>query len=508
MKSLCPMAKKQKINRPKARLPKGFMNIEANQLRTMTAMLDKIKTVYETYGFEPLDTPALEYSDALGKFLPDQDRPNAGVFSFEDDDGQWMSLRYDLTAPLARYVGEHYDILPKPFRRYQTGPVWRNEKPGPGRFRQFMQFDADTVGTDNVAADTELCMLMADCLEALGIPRGSYIIRLNNRKILDGILAQIGFESYNEAHNAQKLIVLRAIDKLDRLGLQGVEALLGTGRKDESGDFTKGAGLSEDQIGTILSFVSSKQDTRSATLNMLEDLVQDQKIGLEGVSELRDMDNLLTAAGFDAERICIDPGVVRGLDYYTGPVFEAELTFEHKDQETGAVTRFGSVGGGGRYDDLVARFKGTRIPATGFSIGVSRLYSALEALGELPDLSGSGPVIVLVMDPERIADYQKMTKELRDAGIVAEMYVGTSGVRAQMKYADKRAAPCVIIQGEDELSQNQVMIKDMLEGAKLSEEISDNKEWREGRPAQFSVPRKQLVEAVRKTLEQQKNELR
>ena len=204
----------------------------------------------KSYGFEPLDTPAIEYTDALGKFLPDQDRPNEGVFSFKDDDEQWLSLRYDLTAPLARYVAENFQNLPKPFRRYQVGPVWRNEKPGPGRFRQFTQFDADTVGASSVAADAELCMLAADTLEALGVQRGQYVIKVNNRKVLDGVLESINLGG--DANFGKRLTVLRAIDKLDRLGIEGVRALLGKGRKDESGDYTKGAELRAEQIEPVL----------------------------------------------------------------------------------------------------------------------------------------------------------------------------------------------------------------------------------------------------------------
>ncbi len=219
-------------------------------------MLDKLRVVFERYGYDALETPAFEYTEALGKFLPDTDRPNAGVFSVQDDDEQWMSLRYDMTAPLARHVAENFDKLPKPYRRYAMGPVWRNEKPGPGRYRQFTQCDADTVGTDNVAADAEACMLMADAMEALGIPRGSYVIKVNNRKVLDGILQSVGIDPTSENDAGRRGTVLRALDKLDRLGTKGVALLLGAGRKDESGDFTKGAGLSEDAIAAVISFVT------------------------------------------------------------------------------------------------------------------------------------------------------------------------------------------------------------------------------------------------------------
>src|ERR1700734_3798253 len=251
--------KPEKSNKLKARRPRGFADRGGAEIAATRRMLDKIRAVYERYGFEPLETPAIEYTDALGKFLPDQDRPNEGVFSFQDDDEQWLSLRYDLTAPLARYVAEHYDRLPKPYRSYRAGWVFRNEKPGPGRFRQFMQFDADTVGSASPAADAEICMMAADCLEALGIPRGSYVVKVNNRKVLDGVMEAIGIGG--EQHAGRRLTVLRAIDKLDRLGPDGVRGLLGAGRKDESGDFTKGAGLDSRQIERIMIFAALQNTT-------------------------------------------------------------------------------------------------------------------------------------------------------------------------------------------------------------------------------------------------------
>lgn len=494
------MAKEKKPKRPKARLPKGLIDSNATELRAMRSMMAEIRDVYESYGFEPLDTPAFEYTDALGKFLPDQDRPNEGVFSFEDEDGQWLSLRYDLTAPLARYVAANYDGLAKPFRRYQTGPVWRNEKPGPGRFRQFTQFDADTVGTASVAADAELCMLAAETLQRLGIPQGSFVIRLNNRKLLDAVLELSGLDPHDQGGAAQRMTVLRAIDKLDRLGIEAVGLLLGEGRKDESGDYTKGAGLAANQIDKVLSYVDAGAGDRGATLDTLAALVEESETGREGLEELRTMDALLTAGGFASDRVAVDPAVVRGLDYYTGPVFEAELTFEATDED-GRPARFGSVGGGGRYDGLVERFKGVRVPATGYSVGVSRLHSALVALDKAGGEEAAGPVVVLVMDRERLPDYQKMAGELRAAGIRAEMYLGESGMRAQMKYADKRGAPCVVIQGEDEQAKGEVTIKDLIEGSRLSKEITDNTEWREGRPAQVSVPESDLVASVREMLD-------
>ena len=495
------MAKSPTGNRPEARTPRGFQDTDPARIRSEGRMLQTIREVYESYGFEPLETPAIEYTDALGKFLPDLDRPNEGVFSFQDDDEQWLSLRYDLTAPLARYVaqGLKQQNLSLPYRRYAVGPVWRNEKPGPGRFRQFTQFDADTVGTDNIAADAEICMLAADTMERLGVARGQYRIKLNNRKLLDGALIGIGIDPTSENDAKQRLTVLRAVDKLDRLGAEGVSRLLGAGRKDESGDFTPGAGLSTRAIDAMLRFVNASVDGGDKALHLIEPIVSASETGKAGVAELRQIEDLVAAGGYGRDRISFDSTVVRGLEYYTGPVFEAELTFEVKDED-GNTVRFGSVGGGGRYDGLVERFTGTKVPATGFSIGVSRLAAALAHLKRGEVEAANGPVVVLVMDKAELTRYQKMAQTLRQAGIRAEMYLGTAGMKAQMKYADKRGAPCVVIQGSNERDAGEVQIKDLVEGAKAAAAISDNKEWKAARPAQFSVKETELVEAIRGVL--------
>ena len=520
------MAKSNKNNGPDARLPKGFQDTPADDLRATSRMLATIREVYERYGFEPLETPAIEYTDALGKFLPDQDRPNAGVFSFQDEDEQWMSLRYDLTAPLARFVAEGLkeQKLALPFRRYAVGPVWRNEKPGPGRFRQFTQFDADTVGTDNIAADAEICMLAADTMEALGLG-GQYVIKVSNRKVLDGLMESIGIGG--DENVGKRLTVLRAIDKLDRLGADAVFELLTKGRTDDSGDFTKGAGLSDNGAHTVLKFLGfdltrvvgeprdrykkidlpNEYEFNETQIKWLREFADLGPSGTQGVGELDQVAGLLAASGY-GDRVKIDPSVVRGLEYYTGPVFEAEITTEVKNDD-GQTVRFGSVGGGGRYDGLVERFLGTKVPATGFSIGVSRLQAALAALNKDKPAVSDGPVVVLVMEKDRLADYQKMAQRLRnpdDGGppIRAEMYLGTAGMKAQMKYADKRGAPCVVIQGGDERAKGEVQIKDLIEGAKAAATIKDSKEWREGRPAQVSVPEANMVAAVRELLARHK----
>jgi histidyl-tRNA synthetase len=491
-----------KADRMKARLPRGFVDRHAADIRAVEAMMAKIRAVYELYGFDPVEQPMVEYTDALGKFLPDQDRPNEGVFSFQDDDEQWLSLRYDLTAPLARFVAENFETLPRPYRSYRSGWVFRNEKPGPGRFRQFMQFDADIVGTPGVVADAEMAMMMADTIEAVGIKRGDYVIRVNNRKVLDGVLEAIGLGGDDNA--GRRLTVLRAVDKLDKVGADGVRALLGKGRLDESGDFTKGAGLDEAQADRVLLLTSSTGDDLAGALAAMRGAVAGSPRGEEGVQELADIGAMVAAAGYDDGRIKIDPSVVRGLEYYTGPVYEAELLAEIPNDE-GKIVRFGSVGGGGRYDGLVSRFRGEPVPATGFSIGVSRLMTALKNLGKLDMSDVIQPVVVLVMDKDvtSLGRYQKMVSDLRRAGIRAEMYLGGAGMKAQLKYADRRGCPVAVIQGGDEREKGEVQIKDLIEGARMSAEISDNAEWRAARPAQVTVAEADLVAEVRKILDAQ-----
>ncbi len=496
------MADQKQIRRPKAETPKGFRDYFGADVTDRKAMLDAIAEVYHRYGFDPLETSAVETVEALGKFLPDVDRPNEGVFAWQEDDADWLALRYDLTAPLARVAAQYRNDLPSPYRRYAMGPVWRNEKPGPGRFRQFYQCDADTVGTASVAADAEICAMLSDALELVGIPRGDYVIRINNRKVLNGVMEVAGVldPSDPERFAAERGIVLRAIDKLDRLGTEGVEALLGQGRRDPSGDFTAGAGLGAEQAAVVMGFMAAKGADGAATVARLRELVMGSAVGAEGVAELETMATLLARQGYGPDRIEIDPSVVRGLGYYTGPVFEAELTFEILD-EKGRKQQFGSVAGGGRYDDLVRRFTGQAVPATGVSIGVDRLLAALRAKGRIGAQAAVGPVVVTVMDRDRMGDYMGMANALRAAGIRAEVYLGNpKNFGNQLKYADKRGAPLAIIQGGDEAARDVVMIKDLVLGAQIATNAS-LEEWK-SRPAQVEVPTADLVASVRQMLAQ------
>jgi len=536
------MAKPRKQPRPKAETPKGFRDYFGAEVSERAAMLDTIAGVYHRYGFDALESSAVETVEALGKFLPDVDRPNEGVFAWQDEDDTWLAMRYDLTAPLARVYAQHRNDLPTPYRRYAMGPVWRNEKPGPGRFRQFYQCDADTVGSASMAADAEICAMLADTLEAVGIDRGYYVVRVNNRKVLNGVLEAAGV-----AEEGQQAAVLRTIDKFDKVGEAGVRELLGKGRRDASGAYIDGVELNEKQIETVLKFLLAKGkadenlasgkvsmmpgffhnsifngdysgDFRAvsnrmtellatdagrrrlsnyATISALNELVGDSEIGAQGVQEIAEIADLLLAQGYGHDRIVIDPSVVRGLGYYTGPVYEAELTFEILD-EKGRPRQFGSVAGGGRYDDLVKRFTGQAVPATGVSIGVDRLLAALREKGRTAT-TAQGPVVVTVMDRDRMADYQAMVGELRQAGIRAEVYLGNpKNFGNQMKYADRRGSPVAIIAGSDEFEKGVVQIKDLILGAQLAQDAT-LEEWKE-RPSQIEVPRDQLIEKVREIL--------
>jgi histidyl-tRNA synthetase len=525
----------KKPKKLKARLPRGLADRGPAEIAATRHMVDAIRAVFERYGFEPVETPAIEYTDALGKFLPDQDRPNEGVFSFQDDDEQWLSLRYDLTAPLARYVAENYQNLALPYRSYRYGYVYRNEKPGPGRFRQFMQFDADTVGAPTMAADAEMCMLAADTMEALGIKRGDYVVKVNNRKLLDGVM------NATDIPENKRLTTLRALDKYDRLGTDGVRALLGKERKDESGDITQGADLAQSQIDRLMMLFESVPQPNATHGNLPEweqkdsafvyrefnsDVVKifsepgpgrlpisnHQTIGLlrswfnapeetDALDELEQIADFAQAGKYGSKRIRIDPSVVRGLEYYTGPVYEVELPFEVKD-EKGRPVRFGSVGGGGRYDGLVSRFMGQPVPATGFSIGVSRLQAALATLGKLGEKRDAGPVLVTVFGAESVQAGQKLTGELRNAGIRAELYLGNPkhGIGQQLKYADRRGAPCAVIQGPDEKAKGEVQLRDLIAGSAPSD-IKDRDEYlKKQAQAQFAVKETELVDKVRELL--------
>jgi len=429
--------KKDKKNKPSKDLPLGFVDRREKELLVRDFIISNIKEVMIKYGFQYLETPSFEYSDSIGKFLPDKDRPDEGVFSFKDEN-KWLSLRYDLTAPLARYVAKNYLEIPKPFKRYQLGTVWRNEKPGPGRFREFLQFDADFVGTNSLQADAELCVMISEILEKCGLVKSEYVIKISSRKITEELFKKIKIEN-----NDQRLIVLRALDKIDRLGWTAVKLLLGKGRKDQSGDFTKGANLTPANI-EIIEKELKKKSPETDDLKEIFKIFNDY--------------NLLNYK--------FDPSIIRGLEYYTGPIFEVNLIGDVKN-EKGQVIQFGSIGGGGRYDNLVNNFGNIEAPATGISIGLDRLVYALMQKKDFK-IKQSKPVVICVFDKNSMKDYLKLLTTIRDAGISAEVYPGENKLKKQMEYANKINAPAVILYGEDEIKSGKPTLRNLNNGKEKS----------------------------------------
>ena len=459
----------EKNRKLKAQLPKGFKDNSEDIIDIRNQVIDIIRNECEQFGFKNIETPALEYTEALGKFLPDVDRPSGGVFSFQDDDGQWLSMRYDLTAPLARYVAENYQFIPKPFKRYQFGSVWRNEKPGPGRYREFIQFDADAIGISNNYIDAELCVIVARIFKKIGFSENEYKIKYSSRIIWENLFKQI------EIEDKQIPAVLRAVDKLDRVGINGVKDLLLKGREDQSGDFMEGVNLKNDQVNKILDFISNK-NSKDDQLSSFEEYLQNYK-----------------DLPFE-----FDPTVVRGLEYYTGLVFEVELTTKVVNDK-GKEVIFGSVAGGGRYDKLIARFGKEDVPATGISIGIDRLIYAIEQFDKIQ--SNKKPLIIIAnLIPEQISNYLSIAEVVRDEGYACEIFYGSNNLSKQLKYSDKRKASLVIIIGEDEIKNKTISIKNLTVGKELSKNIDSREEWKELKAGQFIINKDDLITELKKIL--------
>ena len=437
-----PKMTKDKKNKPSKELPLGFVDRQEKELLVRDFIISNIKKVMIKYGFQYLETPSFEYTDSIGKFLPDKDRPDEGVFSFQDEK-KWLSLRYDLTAPLARYVAKNYLEIPKPFKRYQLGTVWRNEKPGPGRFREFLQFDADFVGTKSLQADAELCVMISEILEDCGLNKEEYIIKISSRKITEEIFKKIKIDNVE-----QKLTVLRALDKIDRLGWDGVKKLLGEGRKDKSGDFTKGANLS------------------SKNINFLEKELKNKSLETEDLKEILKIFREYNFSNFE-----VNPYVIRGLEYYTGPIFEVNLKFDVKNDK-GQVIQFGSIGGGGRYDNLVNNFGNYDAPATGISIGLDRLVYALLQKKEFK-VKQTKPVVICIFDKNLMKEYISLQMILRSAGISTEIYPGEGKLKKQMEYANKIKSPAVILYGENEIKTGKPTLRNLVSGNEKSTKIEE-----------------------------------
>ncbi len=444
---------KEKKTKPSKETPSGFVDRKEKELLIRDFVISKIKEVMIKYGFQYLETPSFEYSDSIGKFLPDKERPDEGVFSFKDEN-KWLSLRYDLTAPLARYVAKQFNQIPKPFKRYQLGTVWRNEKPGPGRYREFLQFDADYVGTKNPMADAELCVLVSEILEKCELSKEDYTIKYSTRKITDELFDDLEINDLD-----RRLKILRCLDKIDRLGWEEVEKLLGEGRKDKSGDFTSGADLNSNQIKKIKKIFKEKNPFKSGTSS------------LGSSDDIRQLANNFYELINKDINLEFDPSIIRGLEYYTGLTFEVNLNFDVKNSK-GQVVQFGSIGGGGRYDNLVNNFGNIDCPATGISIGIDRLVYALMQKKDF-DIKPTRPVVICVFDNVKIQEYIKLLKLLRESNISSEIYPGEGKLKKQMEYSNNIESPCVVFYGGDEIKKGEVKLRNLKTGDELSVKIGN-----------------------------------
>lgn len=474
----------EKIVEP--RLLRGFRDYLPAQMNARLKIISTIRTVYERYGFLPLETPVQEYKVTLLGYGEENTKQ---IFSFRNPEEEEVALRFDLTVPLARVVAQYPDLV-FPFRRYQVAPVWRADKPDPGRFREFIQFDLDSVGTSSIAADAEILCAMYDALIALGIAR--FRIRFSDRKVLNSLLDFAGIP------HGMSYKLFRVLDKQDKIGLEGISKELTTGRVDVSGDKIPGLGLNQNQVDRIKQFLAIPQGKRRDVLKAMTDLFSSVSSAKEAAEELGFICDSLDNLSIPEEHVALDLSIARGLDYYTGPVFEANLT---------DAPEFGSIFGGGRYDGLVERFLGRKIPAVGASIGVDRLFAAMQKLGLIEEVASTAHVIVTVMEPSKIAEYQKLTRELRQAGINTEMYLGEEkSLGKQLQYANRQQIPFAVIIGSDEFAKNEVTIKNLKLGAQLQDKkkSADGKEREEylrlSRSVQVTVPRERCVEQVRSML--------
>lgn len=460
------------------RLSRGLRDLLPDQMLARQRMIDTIRGVYELYGFVPLATPAIEFLDVLSGSAGQEAQQS--IFRVTNPEREELGLRFDLTVPLARVIAQ-YAELPRPFRRYQVSPVWRADKPDKGRFREFTQFDLDSVGTVSEIADTEIIAGMCDTLSALDV--GGYLVRFSSRTMLNLLLV---YASIPEAQGAD---VFRVLDKLDKIGIDKIRLELMDGYKDESGDVIRGVGLTADQVARIEQFLNIKHDQRREVIAQLRALFTNVERSREEIDVIEKISNHLYALGYGDDRVSLDLSIARGLAYYTGPVFEAILT---------EAPAFGSVFGGGRYDNLVMRFLGEPIPAVGASMGVDRLLAALTSLEKVDTRKATARVLVINMDPALADDYLQMTWELRRAGIPTELYIGMQKrAGQQLRYADQYDIPLAILYGSNEKEHGTATIKDMSVGREKAKDVGDRREWLAARPGQVTVPRAQLVETIR-----------
>ncbi|MFH1373930.1 MAG: histidine--tRNA ligase [bacterium] len=473
---------KQKPRKIKPRVLKGFRDYPPGEQIARQEMIGKVRQVFELMGFLPLQTASLEYAEALlGPHYTEDSL--AELFGFCGPDDVDMALRYEFTLSLARYVAGN-PTLALPFRAYQYGNVWRVDKPGPGRFREFAQFDIDIVGTQNLLADAEIIAAMVTTMQELGVK--NFKVRYSNRKILNGLIRYAGIAEDKSSD------VMRVIDKLEKQGREAVLQELGDGRVDKSGDKIKGLELPTEQIDHIERFLDIAEAQQGDPLTHVEELLGEMEAAREGIKELREIQSYLTAMQVPDDKVTIDLTVVRGLGYYTGPVFETSLL---------DLPEYGSVFSGGRYDNLVERFVNRPVPAVGSSIGPDRLLAALIELNALSLTSATSQVLVTVMDREHLSDYLEILHRLREAGIPSEIYSGdTKNLTRQIKYADKVGIPFAVIAGSDEFESSKITVKNLAAGREKALSTGDRAEWLKAEEIQVTIPVADVVEFLRRQL--------
>lgn len=484
-----------------ARLYKGLRDYLPDQMGARQRIIDVVRGVYENYGFVPLGTPAIEHMDVLVGVGGQE--ANQSIFKVEGPEEDELGLRFDLTVPLARVVSQ-YPELPRPFRRYQVSQVWRADKPDRGRYREFTQFDIDAVGVETELADVEIMCAMCDALTALEV--GAFRVKFSSRKVLNLLLkfAEIpaklrtqrevkhGGQTRMEDIEVEGTDIFRVLDKLDKIGIERVRKELTSGYRDESGTFVPGLGLAAGQVENIERFLAIRGETRGGVLSQLsEAFAKVEGAGAE-IEVLARMSDRLGMLGYGDDKVAIDLSIARGLAYYTGPVFETSLL---------DAPHYGSVCSGGRYDDLVMRFLGERIPATGTSIGIDRLLAALVELNRVKLRQATARVLVTTMDKNLTDEYVKMAFELRRAGVPTELYLGTAkGFGKQVKHGDVQKIPVVVVYGSDEHARGVVVLKEMEEGRVKTTEAASRTDWLRTRPGQLEVPRGDLVAATKQLL--------
>ncbi|MFP6583065.1 MAG: histidine--tRNA ligase [Candidatus Hydrogenedentota bacterium] len=463
---------------------KGFQDLLPEDLIHRKQIIRTIEGIFEKYGFVPLETPALEYLDVL--MGTGGEETNKDLFRLESPEGEDISLRFDLTVPFSRLLAQYPDKLKVPVRRYAIGPVWRADKPGPGRFRQFTQFDVDAAGSTSVAVDGEIIAIMCEVMQAVGAP--SFRVLINNRKLIDALLFGCGI---NEIERQKH--VLRVIDKLAKVGIDNIRLELGEGRIDKSGDPIPGVHLDSETIEKIIEFISTKGTSRLDIVDHLETQLPASDSTSGALTEMRELAEVLEALGVAEEHAWFSPSLARGLDYYTGPVFETIIP---------KAPKFGSVMGGGRYNGLVGRFLDREIPATGMSVGLDRLMAALTKLKAVTPIKTTVQVLVVSLGNIPPAQTLLIANELREAGIRTEAYFGKKmRMKDQLSHADRCEIPVAVIIGEDELANGEVAVKDLITGKQLKKDIDDREAYRkEGRNTQVTVKRADMVRAVQDIL--------